>query len=97
MTISLTGFEKNKLKMVKSYAHKKAFIFNDVMAEVFLVSSPNNATRFVGKKGEAVFQWPSGLFIEKSIHRHTYHLASKVAMEKYTEEHDLIHANGPWE
>lgn len=88
---------KNKLKIVKSYAHKKAFIINDVMAEVFLVSRPNNTTKFVGKKGETVFQWPSELFIEKSIHGHTYRLASKAAMDKYTEEHDLIHANGPWE
>jgi len=88
----------NKWDIVKSYSHKKAFIVDGVMIEVFLVKSIDGEyiTEFIGKKMSMSFNWPSKLFIKKIIKGRNFKLATKETMNNYKKSHKKIHSNSPW-
>lgn len=85
-------------KICKSYNHKKAFLIDGVMVEVFLVMPEEKRfiTRFVGSGGSYDFVWPKELFVNKTLGGASYQLASKASMDKYFNEHTTIHSLSPW-
>jgi len=88
----------NEWEVIKSYSHKKAFIVDSIMVEVFLVKIDDNelATEFIGEEGSVVFHWPSKLFIKRTTEGTSIKLATKNAMSKYRKNHAKIHSNSPW-
>lgn len=95
----LVGFiNRNEWEIVKSYSHKKAFMFDGIMVEVFLVRIDDNefTTEFTGEEKSVIFHWPDQLFTERAIRDVSLKLATKDTMAKYRKSHKRIHSNSPW-
>ncbi len=89
---------RNNWEIVKSYSHKKAFMVDGIMVEVFLVKVDDNefTTEFTGEERSVVFHWPNQLFEERAIRSSSLKLATKDAMDKYRKSHKRIHSYSPW-
>lgn len=88
----------NNWEIVKSYAHKKAFLIDCIMVEVFLVKMDDSkfTTEFIGEERSVIFHWPDQLFAETATRDGNLKVATKDAMAKYRKNHKIIHSNSPW-
>jgi hypothetical protein len=71
----------------KHFSHKRAFEWNGVRVEVFLVqpSSPDTTIMFDGR---AAIHWPTDTFAESPVA--ALHVASKTALRMYRRNHDQV-------
>ncbi len=75
----------------KRFEHKRAFLIDDIVVELFLVSryNENLETNFWWKY---IYTWPKNIFDSDSISiwKNQFHSVSKEALIQYRKDHDII-------
>lgn len=77
--------ERNVLRKVKDFPHKRAFIYNGIMVEIFLVDKKTFSTNFFSIYTHV---WPHSTFTE--LLKQGMRVVSIETLKDYREKHHLV-------